>query len=426
MCRFTKEEYGAAVHNSGRTVSLRRKTSTVSAQAEVLTCKVWVIARMTEVTCSLNQMSCVMCLYACVCVVWPSVYGKKKERECERERETKTESEEVGEKSLSLLKCQEKTLFILHFIWRYKVVSSTQHFSVFLPGKSPVLFLWGEMMPVRWEGKQTFWFELYCSTAVRSMFLPHVLLFAVSQCSLRELKNIKLLNFNLETSASTSFSLCSLFQLSCAASSICRHPSYFKHSGVLRWKHVRNLDDWPSTPPPSTPTSPALCYLLRGRRGQRRPGGSDEVITAYRWQWGGRPADLRGDASWAKSRGTAPCEVAHVRRSGRGAAVRAGLRGGGDVQSAHTTRMREQFANTFLVLAATDPSNWTPRPPSHFLSGSSYLATWLQRSCIIWFKLDPEACVYFLLLSLICPHHTQLHAFVSYFAQDVTQPRLLF
>lgn len=42
-------------------------------------------------------------------------------------------------------------------------------------------------------------------------------------------------------------------------------------------------------------------------------------------------------------------------------------------------------------------------PPSHFLSGSSHTATWLQRSYTIWFKLDPEACAYFLLLSPIPP-----------------------
>lgn len=78
------------------------------------------------------------------------------------------------------------------------------------------------------------------------------------------------------------------------ASSIYRHPSYFKHSALLMWKHVRNLDDWPSTPPPSTPTIPALCYLLRGRRGQWRPGCLDDVITVYQWQRGGKPADLRG------------------------------------------------------------------------------------------------------------------------------------
>lgn len=47
-----------------------------------------------------------------------------------------------------------------------------------------------------------------------------------------------------------------------------------------------------------------LCYLLRGRRGRRRPGCLDEVITAYQWHWGGRPADLWCDTSWAKSRGT--------------------------------------------------------------------------------------------------------------------------
>lgn len=93
------------------------------------------------------------------------------------------------------------------------------------------------------------------------------------------------------------------FQLSATASSNCRHPSYFKHSGAVRWKHVRNLDDWPSTPPPSTPSIPALCYLLSGRRGQRRPGCLDEVITAYQWHCGGRPADLPNDASWAKNRG---------------------------------------------------------------------------------------------------------------------------
>ena len=84
------------------------------------------------------------CVCVCVCVRVHNAYvlcDHRKEREGERERETKTESEGVREKSLSLLKCQEKTLFILHFIWRYKVVSSTQHFSVFLPGKSPVLFL---------------------------------------------------------------------------------------------------------------------------------------------------------------------------------------------------------------------------------------------------------------------------------------------
>ena len=145
--------------------------------------------------CNVFVCVCVcMCVCVCVCVRVHNAYvlcDHRKEREGERERETKTESEGVREKSLSLLKCQEKTLFILHFIWRYKVVSSTQHFSVFLPGKSPVLFLWGEMMPVRWEGKQTFWFGLYCSTAARSMFLPRALAvccFAVSRRSLRELK----------------------------------------------------------------------------------------------------------------------------------------------------------------------------------------------------------------------------------------------
>lgn len=114
---------------------------------------------------------------------------------------------------------------------------------------------------------------------------------------------IKLSSFRLETAPSLSL-LVLPFQLSCIASSICRHPSYFKHSGVLRWKHERNLDDWPPTPPLSTPTILALCYLLRRRRGQRRPGCLDEVITAYQWQWGGRPSDLWGDASWVKSRGT--------------------------------------------------------------------------------------------------------------------------
>lgn len=98
-------------------------------------------------------------------------------------------------------------------------------------------------------------------------------------------ETIKLPSFKLETSPPTLPPHPSLrvlpFQLSCITSSICRHPSYFKHSGVLRWKHARNLDDWPSTPPPSTPTIPALCYLLRGRRGRRRPGCLDEVITAY-------------------------------------------------------------------------------------------------------------------------------------------------
>lgn len=66
----------------------------------------------------------------------------------------------------------------------------------------------------------------------------------------------------------------------------------------------------PSAPPlHPLPSILALCYLLRGRRGQRRPGFKDEVITAYQWQWGGRPADLWGDASWAKSRGTSLREM---------------------------------------------------------------------------------------------------------------------
>ncbi len=79
-----------------------------------------------------------------------------------------------------------------------------------------------------------------------------------------------------------------------------------------------------------------------------------------------------------------------------------------------------QFCYRFLRLSLI--KRW------HFLSRSSSAATWLQRGWNIWFKLDPEACVYFLLLSPISPipHHTQLDAFVSYFAQDVTHPRLLF
>lgn len=131
------------------------------------------------------------------------------------------------------------------------------------------------------------------------------------------------------------------FQLSCITSSICRHPSYFKHSGVLRWKHARNLDDWPSTPPPSTPTIPALCYLLRGRRGRRRPGCLDEVITAYQWQRGGRPADLWGDASWVKSGGTVRDGSCRAEREG--SAVRAGLLDGGKVQSAYMMRIKVFF-----------------------------------------------------------------------------------
>lgn len=113
---------------------------------------------MTEVTCSLNQMSCVMCLHVCVCVhnayvtTGPWRKGRKGGQNIERLKQTCEREILVTAKSLE----EKKALFNLHFIWRYKVVSSTQDFSLFLPGKSPALVLLGVMVAVRWEGRQTF------------------------------------------------------------------------------------------------------------------------------------------------------------------------------------------------------------------------------------------------------------------------------
>lgn len=175
------------------------------------------------------------------------------------------------------------------------------------------------MLPVRWEGKQTFW----SGGILQRCSKPRVPASCADVCcfplQLEGVKTTKLPVFELETSAFPlySFFLVLSFQLGSTAASVSRHPSYFKHSGALRWKHVRNLDDWPSTPPPSTLSIPALCYLLRGRRGQQSPGCLDEVITAYQWHCGRRPAGLWGGASWAMSGVTLLCEMAHVKRSGR-------------------------------------------------------------------------------------------------------------
>lgn len=132
-----------------------------------------------------------------------------------------------------------------------------------------------EMLPVRWEGKQTFWSNVtlqHCSVLYYTCFLCSYMC-DVSHCILRELELGDL---------RPSFSCCSLSYIASFRSA---GISAISNSDVVRWKHAKNLDDWPSTPPPSTPSIPAFCYLLRGRRRQRRPGCLDEVIMAYQWHF---------------------------------------------------------------------------------------------------------------------------------------------